>query len=92
MLFWGGVSAFFLLLQLPSEWLGGLRFYDARDYVFFMLPTLLLGTYPLLYGVLPRLLSRQPPLLSLAWLVGWAMGSAVMASLLRAYYTFVLAP
>jgi len=92
LLFWGGVSAFFLLLQLPSQWLGGLRFYDARDYVFFMLPTLLLGTYPLLYGVLPRLLSRQPPLLSLAWLVGWAMGSAVMASLLRAYYTFVLAP
>lgn len=92
LLFWGGVSAFFLLLQLPSQWLGGLRFYDARDYLFFMLPTLLLGTYPLLYGVLPRLLSRQPPLLSLAWLVGWAVSSAVLASLLRALYTFVLAP
>ena len=92
LLFWGGVSAFFLLLQLPSQWLGGLQFYDARDYVFFMLPTIVLGTYPLLYGVLPRLLSRQHQLLSLAWLVGWAVSSAVLASLLRALYTFVLAP
>ena len=91
-LFWVAVTGFFLLLQVPAEWLGARRFYQLPEYFLVMLPAFLLATYPLLYGLLPRLLRGQAGLPWLLGLLGWAAGSAGLCALLRAGYVFGLAP
>ncbi|HEX8326502.1 MAG TPA: hypothetical protein VF629_03095 [Hymenobacter sp.] len=57
-LFWLGLWGFFLLIQVPDHLITGQPVYW-RQYLFFQLPTAALATYPLLYGLLPRLLERR---------------------------------
>ena len=91
-LFWVAVTGFFLGLQLPAEWLGARRFYQLPEYFLVLLPAFVLATYPLLYGLLPRLLSGRAGLPWLLGLLGWAVGSAGLCALLRAGYVFGLTP
>lgn len=91
-LFWAAVAGFFWLVQLPAQLLGAPNFYHLSQYLFIMLPGFLLATYPLLYGVLPGLLGGHHRRLFLGALLGWALGSALLASLLRAFFTFVVGP
>lgn len=91
-LFWAAVSGFFLLLQLAFEKASGVRFFSWQQYAFTTLPLLLLGTYSLLYGLLPRLRHRQAGGQFVAGLLGWVVAAVLAANWLNALYTFVVAP
>lgn len=91
-LFWAAVSGFFLLLQLLFQGASGTLFYRWPRYVLAILPTFLLGTYPLLYGILPRLQRRQSGWLFLVLLVGWAVAAVLLTNWINAFYTYVAAP
>lgn len=91
-LFWAAVSVFFALIQGTTNAVGGTRFYVVREYFFTLLPTFLLTTYPLLYGLLPGLLGPRPRPLLVLLLPAWAVAGGLLAGLMRALYTVVLAP
>jgi hypothetical protein len=92
LLFWGGVCGFFGWLALPPLWLGAPQFYDFRTFVLVQLPGCVLGTYALLYGVLPRLLGGGPRWPGLLLLLSWVLSSVLLTSSLQAFYTFIIAP
>ena len=84
-LFWVAVEVVDVLIQLPSHFIHGAPLY-LWGLLFVQLPACLLCVYPLLYGLLPRLLHRQPR----AWL--WLLGAEVVTSLLHALQDYVLGP
>jgi hypothetical protein len=90
-LFWAAVSAFFVLIQLPDVMLMGRELYW-REYVVGQLPLLLLATYPLVYWLLPRLLSGKRLPFNLALLAGWLLGCKLLSGGLWALYTYSIAP
>ncbi|SMC00337.1 signal transduction histidine kinase, LytS [Hymenobacter roseosalivarius DSM 11622] len=90
-LFWLTLWGFFLLIQLPDYFMTG-RPVLWREYLFMQLPTALLATYPLLYGLLPRLLRRQRLSLFLGLLAVWLLASVLLANLMQAFYSYVVAP
>jgi hypothetical protein len=90
-LFWVVASVSLFLIQLPSPLFMGARLYW-RSYVLAELPTLLLGTYPLLYGLLPLLLVRRQPWLFLGALLGWVVAAALVSNLFWVGYTWVVTP
>lgn len=90
-LYWLAVSGGLLLIQLPNPAFIGLRHYGLM-YGLSTLPILLLGTYPLLYGVLPQLLVQRQPQRFLGWLAGWLVASALLSNLVWLSYGAILVP
>lgn len=90
-LFWLGITLFMWLIRWPDPNSPG-------GYVTFVmllsiqLPTYLLVTYPLLYGLVSPLLLRQWFGLFSVCLVGWVVTSAAIFRLFSAGYEFVVAP
>lgn len=91
LLFWVVASAFLFLIQLPSPLYRGARLYWC-SYFLAELPTLLLGTYWLLNGLLPQLLVRRRVGGFLSALVGWMAASALVSNLFWLGYAWVAAP
>ena len=89
-LFWVAVLAANLLLQVPAHFVIGTPFYVAEN-VLHLLPVYLLVTYPLLYGVLPRLLQRQG-LRFAGLLAAWVVGSSMLANFSNALYELATQP
>ena len=77
--FWATALGLNLLMQLPGYLLLHIRPYT-WGLLLVQLPADLLTIYPLLYGLLPRLLRRQP--LGLLGLVGWLLGTSMLVSVL----------
>lgn len=90
-LYWVALSAFLVLIQLPDVLLMDRELYW-REYLFSQLPLIVLAIYPLVYWLLPRLLSGKQLPLDLALLAGWVLGSELLAGGLWAIYTYTLAP
>lgn len=88
-LFWATALGLNLLMGLPAYLLNGTPLYT-WGLLFMQLPAGLLTVYPLLYGLLPRLLKRQR--LALLGLAGWLVGASVLVSVLNWTYDFVWAP
>ena len=91
LLYWTAVSAFFMLIQLPDDLLMGQALYW-RDYVFCTLPMMVLTIYPLVYGLLPRLLRGHHVAYYLVLLAGWLIGCDLLAGALQALTTHFLIP
>ncbi|WP_210516071.1 sensor histidine kinase [Hymenobacter terricola] len=90
-LFWAAVSAFLWLIQLPNPAFIGERLYW-RTYLVSQLPTLVLGTYSLMYGLLPRLLLRRQPGQFLLLLLGWLVVCGLVSNLLWLFFGSYLTP
>ncbi|WP_310391737.1 sensor histidine kinase [Hymenobacter sp.] len=90
-LFWVVVLGLNFLIQLPAHFAIGTKLYISGLF-FNQLPAALLTIYPLLYGLLPRLLRRQQLLLTLALLAGWVGFTVVVTGLTRAFFDFVVQP
>lgn len=90
-MFWLGALGTNLLMQLPAHFIIGSPLYVGGLF-FNQLPATMLAAYPLLYGLLPRLLrGRQLPLW-LGLLAVWLLATIVLANLTSLCYDFVLAP
>lgn len=90
-LFWLGIGLFMGLIRWPdpnsppSE-------VNLCMLLTIQLPTYILVTYPLLYGLIPFLLLRQRFLIFGVFLAGWVVASAAVFRLFSAGYEFVVAP
>ncbi|GAB2965349.1 hypothetical protein GCM10027048_38770 [Hymenobacter coalescens] len=90
-LFWLGVLAFSLLVQLPAYVGAGTRLY-VWGLFFNQLPASMLTTYPLLYWVLPRLLRQRQTGLFLLLLAGWLLACLGLTGLTRMFFDQVVMP
>ncbi|MCB2408795.1 sensor histidine kinase [Hymenobacter lucidus] len=90
-LFWLGVLAISLLIQLPAYWLRGTKLYG-WGLLFNQLPASLLTTYSLLYWILPRLLRQRQTSLFFLLLAGWLMGCALVTITTRAFFDLIVQP
>jgi len=82
--FWVATVVLSFLVQLPAHYLAGTKLYVGGLF-FVQLPASVLAIYPLLYGILPRLLRGQL-LLLLLLLALWVPASSVLVDLLRGLY------
>ena len=82
--FWAGTVVLSLLMQLPAHVIAGVPLYTG-GVLFVQLPASLLLVYPLLYGIVPRLLRGQLAL-GLLLLVAWVPASIVAVNVLRGLY------
>ena len=78
------------LMELPTHFIVGTPLF-IWGLFFLQLPVSGLAIYPLLYGVLPRLLRRQPAAFA-GLLALWLVGSLLLTALLRVNFDFVIAP
>jgi len=85
--FWAATLAANLLVQLPAHLIVGTPLQGWRQ-VFVQLPASVLTIYPLLYGVLPRLLRPARRGAGWAGLVAWLLFSVLTANAMRALYAF----
>ena len=83
--FWVATLVLSLLMQLPAHIMVGAKLYLGGLF-FVQLPASLLTIYPLLYGILPRLLRGQRVLGLLLLFGGWLPASIWLVDLLRALY------
>lgn len=90
-LFWAAALGTNFLMQLPAHFALGTDLYVGGLF-FNQLPASLLAVYPLLYGVLPRLMRQKQLPLFLVLLAGWLLASVVLANLTRSFYDFVIGP
>ena len=88
-LFWLMVEVLDVLIQLPGYFVHGTPLY-LWGLAFVQLPACLPCVYPLVYGLLPRLLRRQPG--AWGWLLAWAVGATLLVSSLHALQDYVLGP
>ncbi|UOQ99775.1 histidine kinase [Hymenobacter sp. 5317J-9] len=82
--FWLATMVLSYLMQLPAHFLAGARLY-VGGILFVQTPAALLTIYPLLYGVLPRLLRGQFGLIMLL-LLAWVPASVLVVDVLRMLY------
>ncbi|MFC7667664.1 sensor histidine kinase [Hymenobacter humi] len=89
----GGGFGGFMLMFLPGHLIAGTP-WPWPFYFTALLPTFLLATYSLIYGLLPRVLGapQRPLPLLLLLLAGWVVAGAVLNNLMEPFYEFVLAP
>lgn len=90
-LFWAVVSGLFMLMCLPAYLFVGAPIIW-RQYFTSALPAFLLGTYPLVYGLLPQLLRPRQGVRPLLLLVAWIVACALLINLLDLCYDFVVGP
>ncbi|WP_167856582.1 sensor histidine kinase [Hymenobacter metallicola] len=86
-LFWLTVEVVDILVQLPAHFVHGMPLY-LWGLVLVQLPACLLCIYPLVYGLLPRLLQRQPR--AWGWLLLWLVGSHLVVTGLHLVQDYVL--
>ena len=82
--FWAGTVVLSFLMQLPAHVMAGVPLY-AGGILLVQLPASLLLVYPLLYGIVPRLLRGQLAL-GLLLLMAWVAASIAVVNVLRGLY------
>jgi hypothetical protein len=90
-LFWAATLGTNFLMQLPAHFAIGTDLYVGGLF-FNQLPASLLAIYPLLYGVLPRLMRQKQLPLFLVLLAGWLLATVVLTNLTRSFYDLVIVP